>query len=149
MKILLIIFMVFIDSSCKINLKGSERDLFLNKIEAFQFLSDYHDQLHIMIGEEDGDIRSSYDQFNNAIHNNNNNELLPIKKAFERIDVSNLNPNDEKVKRLDYLVDYYQSGLSMQIEGIFKGYGYLDLLDMETVIETYDKISQNLELNVQ
>lgn len=143
MKILLIIFMVFIDSSCKINLKGSERDLFLNKIEAFQFLSDYHDQLHVMIGEEDGDIRSSYDQFNNAILNNNNNELLPIKEAFERINASNLNPNDEKVKRLDYLVDYYQSGLSMQIEGIFKGYGYLEILDIETAIQTYDRISQN------
>jgi len=143
MKILLLIFMIFIDSSCKINLKGSERDFLLNKIEAFQFLSDYHDQLHVMIGEEDGDIRSSYDQFNNAILKNNNDELLPIKEAFERIDASNLNPNNEKVKRLDYLVDYYQSGLSMQIEGIFKGYGYLEIIDIKTAIQTYDRISQN------
>jgi len=140
--LLLLLFMVIIDSSCEINQQDNERGFLLNKIEAFQFLSEYHHQLHVMIGEEDGDIKNAYDQSYNAIHKYNNIELLPIKNAFERIDVSNLNPNDENVKRLDYLVDYYQSGLSMQIEGIFRGHGYLEILDMGTAIQTYDSIAK-------
>ena len=37
--------------SCEKNVKVSEAYLIEKKIEAFKFLSDYHHQLHIMIGE--------------------------------------------------------------------------------------------------
>ena len=33
----------------------SETELLKQKVEAFQFLSKYHGQLHIMIGEDEGD----------------------------------------------------------------------------------------------
>jgi len=46
------------------------------------------------------------------------------------------------VKRLDYLVDYYQSGLSIQIEGILRGYGYLKTFSLENAINIYDTITK-------
>tara|TARA_Y100000588_G_C13764702_1_gene715530 strand:- start:12 stop:440 length:429 start_codon:yes stop_codon:yes gene_type:complete len=119
-----------------------ERSLIIQKVEAFQFLSKYHHQLHVMIGEENGDINKAYNEFYNAVINYNNIELLPIKNAFSRIKMNELNPNADSIKRLDYLVDYYQSGLSMQIEGIFRGYGYLEILDMGNIIKLYDKIKK-------
>ena len=136
--ILLIITAVLI--CCETRQITDERNLLIQKVDAFKFLSKYHHELHVMIGEESGDINKAYNQFYNAVVNNGNNELLPIKNAFSRIKLVELNPNTDSVKRLDYLVDYYQSGLSMQIEGIFRGYGYLDILNMENVIELYDKI---------
>ena len=72
--------------------------------------------------------------------NFDNIELLPIKKS--RIDPNNLSQNAEGVKRLDYLVDYYQSGLSMQIEAIFRGYGHLKILDFKNAMDLYDKIKK-------
>ena len=136
--ILLIITTVLI--CCETRQITDERNLLIQKVDAFKFLSKYHHELHVMIGEESGDINKAYNQFYNAVVNNGNNELLPIKNAFSRIKLVELNPNTDSVKRLDYLVDYYQSGLSMQIEGIFRGYGYLDILNMENVIELYDTI---------
>jgi len=127
---------------CGTNKKVNERQMLSQKLEAFQFLSKYHHQLHIMIGEEKGDANKAYNEFYNALFLFNNIELLPIKDAIERIKPNELDPNSDSVKRLDYLVDYYQSGLSMQIEGIFRGHGYLELLEMETAIELYDKIKQ-------
>ena len=75
--------------------------------------------------------------------NQNNLELAPIKDALLRIDSKNVHPSLDSVKRLDYLVDYYQSGLSMQIEGIFRGYGYLDILDMEKSLSLYDRLKND------
>ena len=49
--------------SCEKNVKISEGYLIEKKIEAFKFLSDYHHQLHIMIGEEDGDKKKALDEF--------------------------------------------------------------------------------------
>ena len=42
-----------------------------------------------------------------------------------------------QVKRLDDLVDYYQSGLSIQIEAILRGYGYKKALDMDDIYTFY------------
>ena len=112
------------------------------KLEAFEFLSKYHHQLHIMIGEENGDINKAYKEFKDAINKFKNIELLPVKKAINRIDSNNVNQNDDGVKRLDYLVDYYQSGLSMQIEAIFRGYGHLEILDFENAMDIYDKLKK-------
>ena len=46
------------------------------------------------------------------------------------------------VKRLDYLVDYYQSGLSIQIEGVMRGYGYLESFAVEDALTLYDGLDK-------
>ena len=120
----------------------NERTFLQQKLEAFEFLSKYHHQLHIMIGEEKGDVNKAYKEFYDAVINYDNIELLPVKKSINRIDPNNLNQNAEGVKRLDYLVDYYQSGLSMQIEAIFRGYGHLEILDFKNAMDLYDKIKK-------
>ena len=127
---------------CGTNSKINERILLQQKLEAFEFLSKYHHQLHIMIGEDEGDVNKAYIEFKDAIIKFDNIELLPIKKAISRINPNNINQNEESVKRLDYLVDYYQSGLSMQIEAIFRGYGYLEIIDFQNATEFYDKIKK-------
>ena len=65
---------------------------------------------------------------------------LPVKNSTLRIDPEDVNQDSESVKRLDYLVDYYQSGLSMQIEAIFRGHGHLEILDMGNAMNIYEKI---------
>ena len=127
---------------CGTNSKINERILLQQKLEAFEFLSKYHHQLHIMIGEDEGDVNKAYIEFKDAIIKFDNIELLPIKKAISRINPNNINQNEESVKRLDYLVDYYQSGLSIQIEAIFRGYGYLEIIDFQNATEFYDKIKK-------
>jgi len=93
-----------------------------------------------MIGEEDGDFNDAFQEFSNAILDYNNNELISVKNAISRI--NSTNPESESVKRLDYLVDYYQSGLSLQIEAILRAYGYLESLSFENALDVYDIISQ-------
>ena len=136
----LVLFLLM--TACGTNPKVDERVLFQQKLEAFEFLSKYHHQLHIMIGEEKGDVNKAYKEFYDAVINFDNIELLPVKKSISRIDPNNLNQNAESVKRLDYLVDYYQSGLSMQIEAIFRGYGHLEILDFKNAVNLYDKIKK-------
>ena len=136
----LVLFLLM--TACGTNPKVDERVLVKQKLEAFEFLSKYHHQLHIMIGEEKGDVNKAYKEFYNAVINFDNIELLPVKKSISRIDPNNLNQNAESVKRLDYLVDYYQSGLSMQIEAIFRGYGHLEILDFKNAVNLYDKIKK-------
>ena len=96
-----------------------------------------------MIGEEEGDIKKAYNEFFNATMNFDNIELIPVKISIQKINPNNVNKNSESVKRLDYLVDYYQSGLSIQIEAIFRGYGHLEILDFENAMDLYDKIKKN------
>jgi hypothetical protein len=55
--------MVLLISSCNNTNQLNERILLENKTEAFQFLSTYHHQLHIMIGEEGGDGEFAYKEF--------------------------------------------------------------------------------------
>ena len=138
-------FLIFslLITSCGINPKEDERILLQQKLEAFEFLSKYHHQLHIMIGEESGDIKKAFNEFYDAVIQSANIELLPVKDAILRINPSNLNPNDENVKRLDYLVDYYQSGLSMQIEAIFRGHGHMQILDIDNAMDIYEDIKKN------
>ena len=137
--------MVLLFSSCNKTNQLNERMLLENKTEAFQFLSTYHHQLHIMIGEEEGNGELAYKEFLNALMYNDNNELIPIKN--EAIRISNYKSESEAVKRLDYLVDYYQSGLSMEIEGILRGYGYLQNFSPDSVLVLYDKLVKQEELN--
>ena len=131
--------MVLMLCSCNNQVQFKEHVIIKQKVEAFKFLSKYHHQLHIMIGEEEGDGAESFDQFNKAISRNDNFELTPIRNALYRINP--FKENSESVKRLDYLVDYYQSGLSMQIEAIMRGYGYLESFSMEDALSIYDSIT--------
>ena len=142
MKNIFFLIFSFLVTFCGSDPKMNERTLLQQKLEAFEFLSKYHHQLHIMIGEEKGDVNKAYKEFYGAVINFDNIELLPVKKSIGRIDLNNLNQNAEGVKRLDYLVDYYQSGLSMQIEAIFRGYGHLEILDFKNAMDLYDKIKK-------
>ena len=129
------IITVTIFFSCEKNVKISEGYLIEKKIEAFKFLSDYHHQLHIMIGEEDGDKNKALNEFKSSPVLKSNDELIPIQNALNRIDDEM--EDFSQVKRLDDLVDYYQSGLSIQIEAILRGYGYKKSLDMDDIYTFY------------
>ena len=127
--------------SCSTNTNAiDERHILDQKIKAFQFLSKYHHQLHIMIGEEDGDIDNAFNELLAALSSNNNPELIPVKRAANR--VNELSTESISVQRLDYLVDYYQSGLSMQIEGVMRGYGYLETFSIEDALTLYDSLKK-------
>ena len=82
----------------------------------------------------------AYNEFKSAPVLQTNNELIPVKEALERIKV--VDPENIDVKQLDYLVDYYQSGLSIQIEAILRGYGYKENFEMNTIMDVYDKLSK-------
>ena len=139
-KLTLIIILLIGVISCVDNKIRNERALFVQKLEAFNFLSRYHHQLHIMIGEDEGDGNQALEQFRKGIISINNLELIPIKKALNKIDYYD-GPESENVLKLDYLVDYYQSGLSMQIEAMLRGYGYLNVVPMDSALILYDRVS--------
>ena len=140
MKKTIIALIIFLGFACELNQKKDEKDVLEQKVEAFIFLSDYHHQLHIMIGEEEGDILKAYNEFKSAPVLQTNIELIPVKEALERIKV--VKPGNIDVKQLDYLVDYYQSGLSIQIEAILRGYGYKENFEMNTIMDIYYKLSK-------
>ena len=140
MKNIFLVIFSFLLLCCDINPKANEKELLQKKLEAFHFLSRYHHQLHIMIGEEEGDKVQAFRELKNAPIIKKNNELLPVYNAILRI--KDVNSNKVNVKRLDDLVDYYQSGLSIQIEAILRGVGYKENLDMDTVMELYDELSK-------
>ena len=140
MKKTIIALIIFLGFACELNQKKDEKDILEQKVEAFIFLSDYHHQLHIMIGEDEGDIMEAYNEFKSAPVLQTNNELIPVKEALERIKV--VDPENIDVKQLDYLVDYYQSGLSIQIEAILRGYGYKENFEMNKIMDVYDKLSK-------
>ena len=137
---IIILMMSFLAFACEANDQMNEKTILEQKVEAFKFLSDYHHQLHIMIGEEEGDIIKAYNEFKSASVLQTNNELIPVKEALERIKV--VDPENIDVKQLDNLVDYYQSGLSIQIEAILRGYGYKENLEINTIMDIYNNLSK-------
>ena len=144
MKVLAAITIFLLVSSCKNSQTKDYQEIFSerkhleSKVEAFIFLSNYHHQLHVMIGEEEGDIETAYHQFSKAANELNSVELIPVNNALSR--VQNLSTDSEDVKRLDYIVDYYQSGLSLQIEAILRGYGYLTTFPIDRSVMIYDSL---------
>ena len=134
--------------SCS-GLRESESLLFKNKVEAFVLLERYHHELHIMIGEdyddmfEDGHDTISPDEafaiFNEAVLDVHNPELIPIKKALYRIDTFSV--GSDRVMLLDELVDRYQVGLQLQIEGILLGYGAEYPSRSDELLELYNRVS--------
>ena len=115
-----------------------ERTMFIETVEAFNFLSKHHHELHIMIGEDEGDFKKAYNSLYKYISANSNERLIPVKNSFFRI--KDLQKGSKDVKDFDALVDYYQSGLSLEIEGVLKGYGYSDNIDINNAIKIYDQI---------
>ena len=139
MKILLYFLSAFIlIVSCDSSSTLSERETFIQKVDAFQFLSDYHHQLHIMIGEEEGNGDKAFQEFLGAIKKIDNPELVPVVSSLNRI--KEFSVASEAIMKLDYLVDYYQSGLSLQVEAILRGYGYLKTFPIDSALIIYDKL---------
>lgn len=139
MKILLYFLSAFIlIVSCDSSSTLSERETFIQKVDAFQFLSDYHHQLHIMIGEEEGNGDKAFQEFLGAIKKIDNPELVPVVSSLNRI--KEFSVASEAIMKLDYLVDYYQSGLSLQVEAILRGYGYLKTFPIDSALIIYDRL---------
>ena len=139
MKILLYFLSITILTvSCDSRSAISERDTFIQKVDAFQFLSDYHHQLHIMIGEEEGNGDKAFQEFLGAIKKLDNPELVPVLSSLNRIKEFSVASKD--IMKLDYLVDYYQSGLSLQVEAILRGYGYLKTFPIDSALIIYDRL---------
>jgi len=139
MKILLYFLSITILTvSCDSRSTLSERETFIQKVDAFQFLSDYHHQLHIMIGEEEGNGDKAFQEFLGAIKKLDNPELVPVVSSLNRI--KEFSVASESVMELDYLIDYYQSGLSLQVEAILRGYGYLKTFPIDSALIIYDKL---------
>jgi len=139
MKILLYFLSITILTvSCDSRSTLSERETFMQKVDAFQFLSDYHHQLHIMIGEEEGNGDKAFQEFLGAIKKLDNPELVPVVSSLNRI--KEFSVASEAIMKLDYLVDYYQSGLSLQVEAILRGYGYLKTFPIDSALIIYDRL---------
>ena len=135
-----IILILILILSCNSGNETNEREVFNQKVLAFTFLSEYHHQLHIMIGEE-GDKMKAFFDFKNATILQTNVELIPVNNALRRI--SDVQSDHMNVKRLYYLADYYQSGLSMQIESILIGYGFKEVFSIDRVMHIYDDLIKN------
>ena len=74
-----------------------------------------------------------------ALKKNVNMELIPVKEVFRKIKYFNI--SSDQVMKLDYLVDYYQSGLSLQIEAILRGHGYLKTFPLDSALIIYNRFS--------
>ena len=109
-------------------------------IDAYVFLSETHDLLHIMIGEDEGSPIASYKEYKKNINNFKNNDYLePIIFGLKNIQIID-NKKLKNADKFDALVDYYQIGMQMMIEGILKGYGYHDKMPQNS--KEYQMIKQ-------
>ena len=138
MKSLFVIALFFL-FGCDKHIQETDRTIFIQKLDALKFLSEYHDQLHVMIGEEEGDADKAFEEFSSALRKNNNSELIPVKEALGKI--KSFSVSSEEVMKLDYLVDYYQSGLSLQVEAILRGNGYLKTFPLDSALTIYNRLS--------
>ena len=124
---------------CNKHIQDTDRTIFIQKLDALKFLSEYHDQLHVMIGEEEGDADKAFKEFSNALRKNNNSELIPVREALGKI--KSFSVSSDEVMKLDYLVDYYQSGLSLQVEAILRGNGYLKTFPLDSALIIYNRLA--------
>jgi len=130
---------LFLFFGCDKNIHDTDRAIFTQKLDALKFLSEYHNQLHIMIGEEEGDADKAFKEFSSALRKNNNSELIPVREALGKI--KSFSVSSDEVMKLDYLVDYYQSGLSLQVEAILRGHGYLKTFPLDSALTIYNSLS--------
>jgi len=138
MKYLFVIALFFL-FGCDKHIQDTDRTIFIQKLDALKFLSEYHDQLHVMIGEEGGDADKAFEEFSSALRKNNNSELIPVREALGKI--KSFSVSSDEVMKLDYLVDYYQSGLSLQVEAILRGNGYLKTFPLDSALTIYNRLS--------
>ena len=124
---------------CNKHVLDTDRSIFIQKLDALKFLSEYHDQLHVMIGEEEGDADKAFKEFSSALRKNNNSELIPVREALGKI--KSFSVSSDEVMKLDYLVDYYQSGLSLQVEAILRGNGYLKTFPLDSALIIYNRLA--------
>ena len=132
---------LFFFLGCNNHVLDTDRSIFIQKLDALKFLSEYHDQLHVMIGEEEGDADNAFKEFSSALIKNNNSELIPVREALGKI--KSFSVSSDEVMKLDYLVDYYQSGLSLQVEAILRGHGYLKTFPLDSALIIYDRFSDS------
>ena len=130
---------LFFFLGCNKPILDTDRSIFIQKLDALKFLSEYHDQLHVMIGEEEGDADKAFKEFSSALRKNNNSELIPVREALGKI--KSFSVSSEEVMKLDYLVDYYQSGLSLQVEAILRGNGYLKTFPLDSALIIYNRLA--------
>ena len=130
---------LFFFLGCNNHVLDTDRSIFIQKLDALKFLSEYHDQLHVMIGEEEGDADKAFKEFSNALRKNNNSELIPVREALGKI--KSFSVSSDEVMKLDYLVDYYQSGLSLQVEAILRGNGYLKTFPLDSALIIYNRLA--------
>ena len=133
------IVLLFFFFGCNKHIQNTDRTVFIQKLDALKFLIEYHDQLHVMIGEEDGDGFKAFKEFANALSINNNIELIPVKEALDKIKFFSV--ASDEVMNLDFLVDYYQSGLSLQVEAFLRGHGYLKTFPLDSALIIYNRFS--------
>ena len=133
------IVLLFFFFGCNKHIQNTDRTVFIQKLDALKFLIEYHDQLHVMIGEEDGDGVKAFKEFSNALSINNNIELIPVKEALDKIKFFSV--ASDEVMNLDFLVDYYQSGLSLQVEAFLRGHGYLKTFPLDSALIIYNRFS--------
>ena len=130
---------LFLFFGCYKHIQDTDRTIFIQKLDALKFLSEYHDQLHVMIGEEEGDGDKAFEEFSSALRKNNNSELIPVREALGKI--KSFSVSSDEVMKLDYLVDYYQSGLSLQVEAILRGNGYLKTFPLDSALIIYNRLA--------
>ena len=130
---------LFFFLGCNNHVLDTDRSIFIQKLDALKFLSEYHDQLHVMIGEEEGDADKAFKEFSSALRENNNSELIPVREALGKI--KSFSVSSDEVMKLDYLVDYYQSGLSLQVEAILRGNGYLKTFPLDSALIIYNRLA--------
>ena len=135
----LFVIALFLLFGCDKHIHDTDRTIFIQKLDALKFLSEYHDQLHIMIGEEEGDADNAFKEFSSALRKNYNSELIPIREALGKI--KSFSVSSDEVMKLDYLVDYYQSGLSLQVEAILRGNGYLKTFPLDSALIIYNRLA--------
>ena len=63
---------------------------------------------------------------------------MPIATSFERIE--RFSVASESVMKLDYLIGYFQSGLSFQVEAILRGHDYLKTFPIDSALFFYDSL---------
>ena len=134
-----LLIVLFLLVGCNNQSQDTDRTIFIQKLDALKFLSQYHDQLHVMIGEEEGDADKAFEEFSSALRKNNNSELIPVREALGKI--KSFSISSVEVMKLDYLVDYYQSGLSLQVEAILRGNGYLKTFPLDSALIIYNRLS--------
>jgi len=135
----LFVIALFLIFGCDKHIHYTDTTIFIQKLDALKFLSEYHDQLHVMIGEEEGDADKAFEEFSSALRKNNNSELIPVREALGKI--KSFSVSSDEVMKLDYLVDYYQSGLSLQVEAILRGNGYLKTFPLDSALIIYNRLA--------